>query len=225
MIVYVAEVIALGAYPPPAQMALSVPELLNVAVLAYAGIVGGVGVATALLVSRLGLPFQILGLVTPETGRVLIDGRDLADLDLETWRALIAWVPQKPFLVAGTVADNIRLGRPGASDAEVAAAAERARLDVPLNRQAGVRGTALSGGQVRRLAVARALLRDAPVVLLDEPTEGLDAATEQDVLDVLATELSGRTCVMVTHRAAVERLCDSVLTLGEPRRALMGATA
>jgi thiol reductant ABC exporter CydD subunit len=166
----------------------------------------------------------ILGLVTPESGRVLIDGRDLADLDLETWRALIAWVPQKPFLVAGTVAGNIRLGRLGASDAEVATAAERARLDVPLDRQVGVRGTALSGGQVRRLAVARALVRDAPIILLDEPTEGLDADTEQDVLDVLATELSGRTCVLVTHRAAVERLCDSVLTLGEPRRTLMGAS-
>ncbi|MEY9931392.1 ATP-binding cassette subfamily C protein CydD [Catenulispora sp. GP43] len=167
----------------------------------------------------------ILGLAASESGRVLVDGRDLADLDLQAWRSRIAWVPQKPFLTAGTVAENIRLGRPGASDAEVAAAAERARLDIALDRQVGVRGTALSGGQVRRLAIARALLRDAPIVLLDEPTEGLDGDTEQDVLDVLATVLSGRTCVLVTHRAAVERLCDSVLTIGEPRQLLIGASA
>ncbi|NUP51575.1 MAG: thiol reductant ABC exporter subunit CydD [Catenulispora sp.] len=155
----------------------------------------------------------ILGLAAPDAGRVTVDGHDLAGLDLEAWRARIAWVPQRPFIVAGSVADNICLGRPDADDDAVRAAADAARLDVPLDRQAGSRGSALSGGQIRRLAIARALLRDALVVLFDEPTEGLDMATEEDLLAAIAPALSGRTCVVVTHRDAVSGFCESVVRL------------
>lgn len=167
----------------------------------------------------------ILGLDTPDAGRVVVDGRELSALDLESWRAQIAWVPQRPFLRAGTVADNIRLGRPGADDDAVAAAAATARLDLRLDRQVGSRGSALSGGQVRRLAIARALLRDTPVLLLDEPTEGLDAAAERDLLDLLGSALAGRTCVIVTHRREVAELCDSVVRLGAPADAAVMAAA
>lgn len=181
------------------------------------GLVGpsGVGKSTVL-----GL---ILGLDTPDAGRVMVDGRDLSDIDLGSWRSQIAWVPQRPFLFSGTVADNVRLGRPDADDAALRAAVAAARLDVPLDRQVGTRGSALSGGQARRLAVARALLRDAPVVLLDEPTEGLDTSTERDLLDLVGSALAGRTCVVVTHRAEVLELCDSVIRLGEPSHSALTA--
>ncbi|GAA2006929.1 thiol reductant ABC exporter subunit CydD [Catenulispora subtropica] len=167
----------------------------------------------------------VLGLTAPDAGRITVDGHDLAGLDLDAWRSRIAWVPQRPFIVAGTVADNIRLGRPDADDAAVRAAADAAQLDVPLDRQAGTRGSALSGGQIRRLAIARALLRDAQVVLLDEPTEGLDMVTEEGLLDTLAPALAGRTCVVVTHRGAVSGLCDSVVRLGRPASTLAVSAA
>lgn len=156
----------------------------------------------------------VLGLARPHAGRVLVDGRDLADLDLEAWRTQVAWVPQSPFLMAGTVADNVRLGQPDADDAAVRAAAAAARLDVPLDRPVGTRGSALSGGQVRRLAVARALVRDAAVVLLDEPTEGLDEDAERELLAVLTDSLVGRTCVVVTHRETVTEVCDRIVRIG-----------
>lgn len=166
----------------------------------------GVGKSTVLAL--------ILGLADPDAGRLLVDGTDLADLDLATWRSRIAWVPQRPFLTSGTVADNIRLGRPDADDAAVRAAASRACLDIPLDRRCGTRGSALSGGQVRRLAIARALLRDAPLVLLDEPTEGLDMSTEHELVTLLDTALRGRTCVIVTHQRTLAEFCDTVIRLG-----------
>lgn len=162
----------------------------------------------------------LLGFVTPCAGQVLIDWDELADLDPDAWRARIAWVPQRPHLFAGTVAGNIRLGRPDASDAEVRDAAGAANalefidalpagLDTPL----GERGSGLSAGQRQRIALARAFLRDAPLLLLDEPTSNLDAESEAAVLDAVRRLSASRTVVLVAHRPALAALADRVVHL------------
>jgi ATP-binding cassette subfamily C protein CydCD len=155
----------------------------------------------------------LLGLRRPDRGRVTVGGVDLADLDVVSWWERVAWVPQRPVLVAGTVAENLRLGRPGASDDDVAAAARAARLDVDLDTEAGERGAGLSTGQQRRVALARALLADRPLLLLDEPTEGVDAATEAAIVAALPTALAGRSALVVSHRDAVLAACDRVVAL------------
>ncbi|HEV2634489.1 MAG TPA: thiol reductant ABC exporter subunit CydD [Actinocrinis sp.] len=152
----------------------------------------------------------------PTTGRVTVGGADLADLDPDLWRAGIAWVPQNPRLTGATVADAIRLGAPEAADADVARAAERAGIDFPLDTPLGRDATAISGGQARRVALARAVLRDAPVVLLDEPTEHLDPETERTITEALRAWLPGRTVLLVTHRPALLDLCDTTVRLPAP---------
>lgn len=166
----------------------------------------------------------LLGVVRPDGGRVRIGDVDLADLDPETWRAHVAWVPQRPTLVAGTIADNIRLGRLGATDAEVAAAAADAELaDVLRSRPDGLGtvlgedGAGLSAGERQRVGLARAFLRDAPVVLLDEPTANLDGDSEERVLTGLRRLVAGRTAVLVAHRPALLVLADHVVRLGGAR--------
>ncbi|MFL6123634.1 thiol reductant ABC exporter subunit CydD, partial [Actinophytocola sp.] len=150
------------------------------------GVTGPSGVGKSTLLDLL------LGWYPPDAGHVYVDGVDLADLDRDAWQSRIAWVPQRPRLVTGTVADNIRLGAPAATDAEVAAAADAAALDVPLSTQVGELGAGLSTGQRRRVALARAVLLDRPLLVLDEPTEGVDAETEQAILDRLPALLAGR---------------------------------
>lgn len=152
----------------------------------------------------------LLGLVDPTAGRVLVDGVDLRDVDLDRWRARLAWVPQRPHLLARSVADNIRLGCPAASDAAVWSAARAAHADdfisdLPdgLDTVLGERGHGLSVGQQRRIAVARAFLRDAPFLLLDEPTADLDAHSEAAVADSLRRLTAGRTVVFATHRREI----------------------
>lgn len=162
----------------------------------------------------------LLGFVQPDSGRVLADWDDLAEFSPDAWRAQIAWVPQRPHLFAGTVAENIRLGRPSASMASVRAAAEAANalefiealpagFDTPL----GERGAGLSAGQRQRLALARAFLRDAPLLLLDEPTSNLDVESEAAVIDAVERLKAGRTVLLVAHRPALTTLADRAITL------------
>ncbi|HLU54813.1 MAG TPA: thiol reductant ABC exporter subunit CydD [Pseudonocardia sp.] len=155
----------------------------------------------------------LLGLRTPDAGRITVGGVDLTDIDPDDWRRRVAWVPQHPVLLTGTVADNIRLADPDAPPDRVAAAARTAALDVPLDARVGEDGTGLSTGQRRRIALARAVLADRPLLLLDEPTEGVDAATEAAIVDALPRVLAGRTAVIVSHRDAVLVHCDRVLDL------------
>lgn len=162
----------------------------------------------------------LLGFVTPTSGRVLVDGTDLASLDLDVWRERIGWVPQRAHLFAGTVADNIRLGAPDASDAEVRAAVTAADADfidgLPdgYDTRLGDRGVGLSAGQSRRLALARAFLRDAPLLLMDEPTASLDGRSEAAVTGAttrFTDAAAGRTALIIAHRPAILDGVDRVL--------------
>ncbi|GAB2802733.1 hypothetical protein GCM10027176_04220 [Actinoallomurus bryophytorum] len=162
----------------------------------------------------------VLGFVEVETGRILIDGVDLSGLDLAAWRRRVAYVPQRPHLFAGTVADNIRLGRPDASDDEVREAAEAAAahgfvtaLPKGYATELGERGLGLSMGQRQRIAIARAYLMDAPIVVMDEPTARLDLHGEALVAEAAGRLLEGRTALLVAHRPALLSLADRVVHL------------
>jgi thiol reductant ABC exporter CydD subunit len=159
----------------------------------------------------------LLGFAEPSAGRLLIDDDDLALLDKDAWRARVGWVPQQPYLFPGTVAANIRLGWPAAPDEAVAAAARAAALgDMPLGRLVTERGGGLSSGQRRRVALARALLPGRPVLLLDEPTAGLDAAAEEQVLDTLrAQAAAGRVVLIAAHHPRVIAAADQVVWLAD----------
>jgi thiol reductant ABC exporter CydD subunit len=157
----------------------------------------------------------------PQHGRVLIGDADLAGVDLDLWRRTVAWLPQHPHLPAATIADAIRLGRPGASDDEVAAAARCAAADgfiraLPAGyaTRVGDGGAGLSAGQARRVALARALLRDAPILLLDEPTANLDPDTGEQIAAALASIPRDRTLVLITHdEALAARVADRTVRL------------
>lgn len=156
----------------------------------------------------------LLGFLATEPGHIHLGRLDLTDADPDAWRAHIAWVPQRPALTAGTVADNIRLGRPAASDRDVADAARHAGLPGDLvDRHVGDGGAGLSAGQRQRVALARAFLRNAPIVLLDEPTASLDPESEAAILPAIRTLLVGRIGILVAHRSTLLPIADRVVTL------------
>ena len=160
----------------------------------------------------------------PTGGRVTYDGVRLSDLDPAELRARIALVPQDSVMFATSVRDNIRFGRPDASDAEIVRAAEHAHagafiaampqgFDTPV----GERGVTLSGGQRQRIAIARAILRDAPLLLLDEATSSLDAESETQIAAALAELMQQRTTIVIAHRLATVLSCDRILVMDEGR--------
>ncbi|HMK10740.1 MAG TPA: ATP-binding cassette domain-containing protein, partial [Acidimicrobiales bacterium] len=160
-------------------------------------------------------------------GEVHAGGIPLHEMDLDAWRRKIAWVPQRPHLFARTIAENLRIGRAAATDDELWAALTAASLHhrvaaMPdgLDTRLGERGAGLSVGEAQRLALARAFVRDAPMLLLDEPTAHLDLDTEARVIDALQTLAKDRTVVIVTHRPAALTIADRVVVL-EP--AVVGA--
>ena len=153
-------------------------------------------------------------------GAVRIDGQDVRSFTLKSLRDQISVVPQDGMLFAGTIRENILYGRSEATDAEIEAAARAARIhdhivSLPDGYETviGERGVTLSGGQRQRLAIARALIKDAPVVLLDEPTTGLDAESETLVLEALDRLLAGRTAIMIAHRLSTLRRADAIVVL------------
>ncbi|MFE5025420.1 thiol reductant ABC exporter subunit CydD [Streptomyces sp. NPDC056656] len=181
-------------------------------------LVGPSGVGKSTLLSA------ALGFVRPDAGRVLVGGADLAGLDREAWHARVAWVPQRPQLYAGSVADNVRLARPDASSAEVEEALREAgaqdfvrALPDGADTLLGEDGAGLSAGQRQRLALARAFLADRPVVLLDEPTAALDGETEAGIVEAVRRLAAGRTVLLVVHRPALLAVADRVVRLDVPR--------
>ena len=161
---------------------------------------------------------------------ILVDGVDVARYGLRTLRRQVALVPQQPILFTGTIADNIRYGRLDASDADVEAAARAAHVhDFVVRLPGGYRtdvaedGASLSGGERQRIGIARALLKDAPILLLDEPTSALDAVSEAAVIDALRRLRAGRTTIVIAHRLSTVRDATRIVVMDRGRVAASGS--
>ena len=166
----------------------------------------------------------LLRFYDPSTGVIRLDGVATQDLGLETLRACMALVPQEPVIFSANASDNIRYGRPDATDAEVEAAARAAQAHefIALLPQGyatplGERGVRLSGGQRQRIAIARAIIRNAPLLLLDEATSSLDAENERAVQNALEAAMQGRTTLVIAHRLATVQRADRIIVLDQGR--------
>jgi ABC-type multidrug transport system fused ATPase/permease subunit len=178
------------------------------------GIVGPTGAGKSTLVSLLPRFYD------PKSGRILLDGRDVREITLASLRRQISIVLQEPLLFSGTIEDNIRYARLDATHDEIVAAAEAAnahdfirRLPRGFQTELGERGARLSGGERQRLSVARAFLKDAPILILDEPTSSIDSRTEAVILDALERLMAGRTTLMIAHRLSTLRNADLILVM------------
>ena len=160
----------------------------------------------------------------PWEGRITIGGTDIRDLRLRSLRRQVALVLQDPFIFPLAIRENIAYGRPDASEEEVVAAARAAsahdfitRLPQGYDTVVGERGATLSGGEKQRLSIARAFLKDAPVLILDEPTSALDARTESSLLDALDRLMAGRITLIIAHRLSTTRRATQILVLDHGR--------
>jgi ATP-binding cassette, subfamily C, bacterial CydD len=174
----------------------------------------------------------LAGLTRPESGRITVNGIDLQLLDTESWRAGLAWVSQRPFFFKGTIRENLVLGRPDASEDDIRTALDAAaatvfisRLSGGIDTELGDRGAGLSGGELRRLALARAFLRNAALVVLDEPTAGLDRENERLVGEALERLAIDRTVLVISHREETIRRAGRIalLTSGRLERVVTAA--
>lgn len=160
------------------------------------------------------------GFYTPTTGRITIDGHDVAGLSLDSLREHISIVSQEPFLFSGTVGENIRYGRLDAGEAELIEAARAAnchefitRLPEGYATRVGERGVKLSVGEKQRVSIARALLKNAPLLILDEATASVDTATERLIQEALDHLMAGRTSFVIAHRLSTIVRADQILVL------------
>jgi len=182
------------------------------------GIVGATGAGKSTLVGLVPRFYD------PTDGEIRIDGEDIRNYSLRSLREQISLVLQESLLFSGTIRENLVFGQPDATDEEVVAAARAAHADEFIQRlpegyetPVAERANTLSGGQKQRIAIARAILRDAPILILDEPTTGLDAAAEQIVLDALERAAEGRTTLVIAHRLTTVRLADRIIVLDQGR--------
>jgi ATP-binding cassette subfamily B protein len=174
----------------------------------------------------------IARLYDPTEGRVLIDGADLRTVDVASVRRAVAITGDDPFLFSTSVHDNIAYSRDGASRAEVEEAARRAQADefigslpAGYDTRIGERGLGVSGGQRQRLAIARALLADPRILILDDATSSVDASTEREIKLALAEVMAGRTTFIIAHRASTIALADEVIVLEHGEIAAHGSHA
>jgi len=179
-------------------------------------VVGATGAGKSTLVSLISRFYDVT------YGRVLIDGRDVRDLSLRSLRNQISIVLQDTILFSGSVRDNIAYGRPGATERDMLKAARAAHahefiLALPegYDTYVGERGVTLSGGQRQRIGIARALLKDAPILILDEPTSSVDRESELLILEALGRLIVGRTVIIITHRLSASDLADCVAVLSD----------
>jgi thiol reductant ABC exporter CydD subunit len=172
----------------------------------------------------------VLRFLEPEAGELRVDGAPLAAREPEQWRRRVAWVPARPYLFAGSLRENLLIARPGAGPAELERAATLAHLEAVLRElprgweaEVGEGGARLSGGEVQRLALARAFLKDAPVLVLDEPTAHLDAESEAAVVDAMLRLRRDRTVLLIAHRLPSLASADRVAVLDRGRLVEQGA--
>jgi len=166
----------------------------------------------------------LVGFYLPSEGTLTVDGYDLTVIDKEYYRAQIGYVMQSNLLFSGTIAENIAYGRPGAGRAEIEAEAVAAQADSFIRRLPqgydtviGERGSRLSGGEAQRIALARAFLKDAPLLILDEATANLDPEIEDLVRESMERLLRGRTALLIAHRLATVQRADRILAMAEGR--------
>jgi ABC-type multidrug transport system fused ATPase/permease subunit len=188
--------------------------------------VGRSGAGKTTLVSLL------LRFYRPQSGRILLDGTDIETLDLAWLRKQIALVLQEPIIFSGSLAENVAYGRPGANRAAIIEASRAAGLhdfiaELPdgYDTEVGERGVRLSGGQRQRLSIARAFLKDAPILILDEPTSNLDATTEQAIFQSLDRLAKGRTSLVISHRLTTAQRADRIVVVAEGRVVEQGTHA